>query len=243
MTEKQDIDIRDMFVRQPVPGENFSFDALEAHCLFMGLHAVRAFLDEEDYNFVQLYASLKGKEEEYKLSNVRGQLPDPMIITSDDYLRGFFTSFVALMRWHLWCLSDEVINEHGEEQEFRFPICEHTIDEHMKILTSWAEREIELPKKFASSRIAVENLPADIDKVFGLPFITRKDLERVIKEELERLEASISDEDEELIQKIVDLGRTREQAQETIKSMHNTTLNSTREDLERKYKNIYRILE
>ena len=68
-------DIRYMMVRPPVPGEVWTFNAMEAHCIFMATNVIKEFAPEEDSFFATWNSTFSNMQKEYDLKEVRGTLP------------------------------------------------------------------------------------------------------------------------------------------------------------------------
>lgn len=210
---------RNMMTRPPVPGEVWKFDCFEAHCIFMELERIKPFAPENDELIATWRSILELEVKKFKLRKVQEVVTYTAVKPTDGDC-AFFTALIAEARAHLWALPEEF----SDGTVFVLP-CDHLPAEHETILRGWLERELELPKKFVSSREAIEKLPLE-QKIFGPPIVSAKDAERMIQEELTKIKSEkLSSKDEELILQVKELNNwSLQEAEDFFWSMRENTI-------------------
>ncbi|OHA51374.1 MAG: hypothetical protein A3A97_00820 [Candidatus Terrybacteria bacterium RIFCSPLOWO2_01_FULL_40_23] len=160
-------------LRSPLPGEVWRIDAYQAHCLLTALERFTDFFHEDLllWYWIQQFASdavVYDPDTDQNLQAVT-------LITPTDKDPEFFERIIEKELQHL--------AYHDSTYKLS---CGHEAREHETCLSDWKDQEIELAKKFASSREAVSRLPL-ADQIFGSgPFLSRADAERIIEEEVKR---------------------------------------------------------
>lgn len=218
-------------LRLPVPGEFWRIDAWEGHVLFMGLNDVKDLLDaDEEYinNWLNILHTL---DRDYTLALARGSVnvPDPLIIPPTDEDFEFFEKAtkmileIGLLPHFVGQCGEDCDCDCGDKE--LLACGQHTPDVHRKLLNDWIERELELPKKFTSSRAAIKKLTQE-EQILGLPIVSAEDAERMIQEELAKMKSEgFSPEDQELVRQIKKINDwSQEQAEEYFWNMRERTV-------------------
>lgn len=190
-----------------LPGAVWRIGAEEAHCFLVALeHHQDKFFDTVDADLQTWKIILAGAP-----TTVAPTDKDP---GSDDSGFNDREFFEKLVREELAWLS--------VYEPFYALACGCTVADHESILEVWLNREIELPKQFASSRealaelpfqerISIENLqqpglPVEVE-LTGKPRLSRQDAERIVEEELERYRERLVAGNPEIIRSMVETGR------------------------------------
>ena len=177
---------------------------------------------------------------EYKLKGVRGKLPPPLTFTPTGGDKAFFSTLVAAIRWHLWCLPLKVELEDGTHLNYLLS-CDHTPTEHEAVLQKWQYREITWPMRFVATRRLLEAQSAE-EKRFGLPIYAREDVEIAIEIELGLLKEQLTqDDDKWVLELMVETGMPEKEALDNLEKRHNATLRHAKEELRELYENKFSI--
>lgn len=233
--------LRKMMMRIPVPGEVMAFSPIEAHCVLMAIDVIKDFAPENDPAFTIWNNTFLKMHDEYKLKGVRGKLPPPLTFTPTGGDKAFFSTLVAAIRWHLWCLPLKVEVE-GIELNYLLS-CDHTPTEHETVLQKWQYREITWPMRFAATRRFLETLSAE-EKRSGLSIYAREDVEVAIEIELGLLKEQLTqDDDKWVLELMVETGMLEKEALDNLEKRHNATLKKAEEQLWELYENNFKIMD
>lgn len=264
MNNKQDLE--SFFIRPPVPGELWKFDALEAHafCDIFRALSLTELIRKENPILKSYLHSFDVVNDTYKLTKSDLDLPAGIHVTPTEEDRGFFTGIVPFFK--IFVENEyakiekikELQNKISVEsrncscgnydcnREYELP-CGHSAKEHLTILEGWYKREIIETEKFTVSRSAVELVPYE-ERYKGKPIIARSDMERVVYEHVEnRLnEGSYSEKGtEQMIQNFlyVNSNWSRQQAEEAAKNTRKALARQIREELIEKNEKEYRVID
>jgi len=194
----------------PLPGEVWSINALEGHCLLVALERHRGSFEIGPGSSIDLV--LQGCEAANRTS-----------LTPTDGDRWLFEQLIGRESPYLACF-----------EPFDLLPCGHYAGTHEEALQAWGKREIELPKHFASSRDALAQLPLE-ERLSGETRLTRKDAEKEIERELERLRESLEADDPKILRELVEIAApgvvVGKQTVEALKRGHRATLEDARRQL------------
>lgn len=244
-------------LRDALPGENWDMTREEAHCFDMELSRLQLQLDPEAPAVSHWIALLQQAFSSGK--GITNSTPELFA-----YVQGAYPAAVAHLgalrpqdpeMWSRALADPLLLAESGMTEEqaetaledaeagvVRLP-CGHTATEHLQLIDGWYERNLEATRFRRSTLYHVWNLPPE-EKLYGRQFISRYDMDREIREEIDRLNRSAAElmDPETRSQLIMDLGKSPDEADALLEDMKQSRTRKARADLEQLYEQRFRIL-
>lgn len=193
-----------------LPGTIWNISAYEAHCIFTALKQVYLYFNNEDDVFLIWHKIFENETQ--------------IEATPTEYDRIFFEILLKAERARLsWHKPQKPCSE-----------CGQTVYDHENAIRAFLEREIEMPKNFAHSRRILEELPPG-EKIHGLKCLSRQDAEKIIEQEIQRLNIRLIAGDQKILSELAQTSPTSSLSEkigvDDTPLTHKNTLEGAREQL------------